>query len=195
MASHGSPEGFRLHKKLEQQPCPTCQAAMDRLLDQVRAFQPVARASVAAVAPRPAFSAHQRTLWPKRRAEELATWLAEHPAPEPPPPFSVPATRCAGDESWMPRSPKAVVKKARTAGWWVQVTRAIGPRIDARGEVPEGKERVATIAVAAARGDDRLTWLWHYVLKSGEMKWELDEVFWNREGLIDNDRGKKVLNA
>lgn len=140
------------------------------------------------VAPRN-FSAHQRSWWPVLRERE------REPMP-PLPPVVVPATECRGDESWMPSSPKSIAKRARAGGWWVRITRAIGPRVDAHGTVPEGREQVATIAVAAARGTDRLVWVWKYQTTPAKgWHWKLDEVFWNREGLIDNNKGGAVLDA
>lgn len=199
MASCGTPEGFRAHKRAEQEPCPACKAAMGQLLQRVRAFRAQVAGTMPYVPPLPAFSAHQRTLWPQRREAERAAEYAEHPPPPPLPAPSLPRVRCVGDEPFLPSSPKSVAKKAAAKGWWVSITRAIGPRINAMGLVPEGREQVATIAVAAARGDDRLTWLWHYIEKTKDgilgWHWELDEVYSNKEGVINDKRGRAVLDG
>lgn len=189
---HGTPEGYRLHKKLEHEPCPACQGAMDALLARVRGYQGAVRQQMGLVRPQLDFSARQREWWPYLRARERQP-LPPIPAP------SVPATQCTGEEPWMPRSPRGVAKACRAAGWWTRVTRAVGPRIDAKGAVEPGQEQVPTIAVAAARGDDRLVWTWRYRLKTvkGELgwHWELDDVFWNKKGTINDPEGKQVLNA
>src|SRR5690606_6439854 len=102
-----------------------------------------------------------------------------------------PATVCSGDEPWMPRSPKTWLKKFRAAGWWVRLTRAGGPRIDAKGVVAPGKEVVWTIALAAARGDQRLVMLWEF---DGE-KWGLDDVVHNVRGVLKSTDVKEILDA
>lgn len=185
----GTPEGFRLHKKLEQEPCGACSQAMGQLLTAVRGFRAavVGAPDVAARARDTTtlqFSAHQRALRAAQRA-------AEPPRVEPPPAPAMPATACSGDEPWMPRSPKTWLKKFRAAGWWVRLTRAGGPRIDAKGVVAPGKEVVWTIALAAARGDQRLVMLWEF---DGE-KWGLDDVIHNVRGVIKSTDIKEILDA
>ena len=182
--AHGTPEGYRLHKRNEHEPCPACSEAMAQLLSSVRRYQAQVRGSMGPVAAPPLFSELQRAWWPALRARDV------EPLPSLPP-VMVPATVCSGEEPWMPRSPKALAKKARAAGWWTSITRAIGPRIDAKGQVPVGREQVATIAVAVARGDHRLIWVWKY----DDPSWKLDEVYWNKEGLINDKQGKAVLDG
>lgn len=182
---HGTPEGFRLHKKREHEPCPACQWAMDQLLAGVRAFQPIARAAVGHVPPAVPFSAHQRSRWAERRAAELAE---QEPLPELPP-VAIPATPCTGLETWMPQSPRTNLKAFRKAGWQVRLTRAAGPRIAANGIVPPGKEVVYTVALAAQKGDQRVVMVWEH--KNGA--WPLDGVMHNRRGMIKSTDLKEIL--
>lgn len=180
MTDHGTPEGFRLHKKLEHQPCPACQAAMDQLLDGVRRFR--ASVVVGPVEPPLNFSRHMLA----KRAELAAV---ERVPPPPLPPVALPATVLVGLESWLPSSPRSNLKRFRAAGWQARLTRAAGPRIAANGTVPPGKEVVYTIALAAQKGTDRVVMTWEY---SGD-SWKLDDVFHNRRGIIKSGDLKEIL--
>jgi hypothetical protein len=179
---HGTVEGFRKHKHWGGTPCPPCQGSMDALLGRVRALQAAVRGTIAAPAPKPAFTA---VMLAKRR--ELAA--AERPAPAPLPPVVVPATPCVGLESWMPQAPRTNLKAFRKAGWEARLTRAAGPRIAANGAVPAGKEVVYTIALAGQKGTERIIMLWQY---DGE-KWKLDDVLHNRRGVIKSTDLKEIL--
>lgn len=195
----GTVEGYRAHRRREERSCQPCWQAMADLMHRVRAYQGAVRGQMPAVAPQRVFSAHQRSLWPQIREAERAAALAEHPRPPAPPRPYLERTVCTGTEDGIPGPPRTVLKRARAAGWWAQMTRAIGPRIDAKGVVPPGREQVGTVVVAAARGEVRLTWLWHYIekTKGGVLgwHWELDEVFSNQEGIINDTRGKAVLDG
>jgi hypothetical protein len=182
MTEHGTVEGFRLHRRWEAQPCPACQAAMDALLAGVRAFQASVRGTLPVPAPQPPFT---QVMLAKRR--ELAA--VERVPPEPLPPVVTPATPCVGLESWMPSAPRTNLKNFRAAGWEARLTRAAGPRIAASGVVPEGKEIVYTVALAAQKGRDRVIMTWQY---DGE-KWPLDDILHNRLGVIKSNKLKEIL--
>src|SRR5690606_41579672 len=90
----GTPEGFRLHKKLEQEPCGACSQAMGQLLTAVRGFRAAVAGSpdVAARARDTTtlqFSAHQR---PPRAGQRAAV----PPRGEPPRGPAIPGTRFTG---------------------------------------------------------------------------------------------------
>lgn len=180
---HGTPEGFRLHKKLEHEPCPSCKAAMAQLLANVRAYQASVRGTMPIPAPQPAFT---RVMLAKR--QELADMEREPPPPLPP--VVIPATPCVGLESWMPSAPRSNLKRFRKAGWEARLTRAAGPRIAASGMVPEGKEVVYTVALAAQKGDERIVMVWEH--KDG--KWPLDTMLYNKRGVIKSTDLKEILN-
>lgn len=183
MTQHGTPEGFRLHKRLEHQPCPACEAAMAALLERVRQF----RAAVAAsTPPQPARPPFTRVILTKRR--ELAA--VERVPPPALPPVTVPATRCTGLEAWMPSAPRTNLKNFRKAGWGARLTRAAGPRIAANGAVPAGKEAVYTVALAAQKAGQRVVMVWEY--KNG--KWKLDDTLHNRRGVVKSTDLKEILN-
>lgn len=187
MTDHGTPEGFRLHKKLEHEPCPSCRIAMVQLLDGVRRYRASLQRSLDPVAPAVPFSAHQRTKWADRRAAEKAEI---EPLPELPP-VVIPATPCVGLESWMPSAPRSNLKNFRKAGWEARLTRAAGPRIAANGVVPPGKEVVYTVALAAQKADHRIVMIWEH--KDG--KWPLDVVLYNKRGVIKSTDLKEILNG
>lgn len=184
MTQHGTPEGFRLHKRLEHQPCSSCEAAMAALLDRVRQFR---GAVVAATPPQPARPPFTRVMLAKRK--ELAA--ARRTPPPALPPVKIPATRCTGLESWMPSAPRSKLKAFREAGWTAQLTRAAGPRIAANGTVPAGKECVYTVALAARRGAERVVMVWEH----GDGKWKLDDAVHNRRGVIKSTDLKEILNG
>lgn len=179
---HGTPEGFRLHRRWEAQPCPECQAAMDRLLAGVRVFRQRVSGRMPTPAPKPPFT---QVMLAKRR--ELAA--VERVPPEPLPPVVELATPCVGLESWMPSAPRSNLKRFRSAGWQARLTRAAGPRIAANGLVPPGKEVVYTIALAAQKGDERVIMTWQH---TGE-KWVLDDILHNRRGSIKTNELKEIL--
>jgi hypothetical protein len=187
--AHGTIEGFRLHKRNEHPPCPACIAARDALLEHVRVVRRVAQANLGPVAPLPNFSAYQRTRWPQKRAAERAIDLAEHPPPPPLPPVVLKAEPCVGLESWMPQSPRTNLKAFRKAGWEARLTRAAGPRINALGLVPPGKEVVYTIALAAQKGSERVVMVWEYK----DPDWKLDSVMHNQRGVIKSTDLKEIL--
>jgi hypothetical protein len=186
---HGTPEGFRLHKRWEGEPCPACKAAMEGLLAAVRALQASVRGSLGPVAPAMPFSAYQRTKWPERRAAERAAELAEHPPLPPLPPVVLAAEPCVGLESWMPSAPRTNLKNFRSAGWQARLTRAAGPRIAANGVVPAGKEVVYTVCLAAQKEQQRVIMTWQF---TGE-KWVLDDILHNRLGVIKSNKLKEIL--
>jgi hypothetical protein len=190
---HGTPEGFRLHKKLEHDPCSSCAAAMTSLLDGDRRF----RASVRGVPVPPElhrtnFSAYQRSMWPQRRAAERAAELVEHPPLPPLPPVVTPAEPLVGLESWLPSSPRSNLKAFRAAGWQARLTRAAGPRIAANGIAPPGKEVVYTIALAAQRADQRVVMVWEFT--PSDNKWKLDDSIHNRRGMFKTTDLKEILD-
>lgn len=184
MTDHGTPEGFRLHKKLEHEPCPSCRIAMVQLLDGVRRYQAAVRGTMPVVPPRPAFT---QVMLAKRR--ELAA--VERVPPPSLPPVVVPATSLVGLESWLPSAPRSNLKSFRKAGWEARLTKAAGPRIAANGVVPEGKEVVYTVALAAQKADHRIVMIWEH--KDG--KWPLDVVLYNKRGVIKSTDLKEILNG
>jgi hypothetical protein len=180
--THGTPEGFRLHKRLEHEPCPACRSAMDQLLSRVRAYRSQVARSLGPVDPPLAFT--------RRMLEVRREMAARERTPAPPlPPVVVPATACVGMESWMPAAPRTNLKKFRQAGWQARLTRAAGPRIAANGTVPAGKEVVYTVALAAKKGDEKVVMVWQY---DGE-KWKLDDILHNKRGLIKSTDLKEIL--
>lgn len=182
MTDHGTVEGYRLHRRWEAQPCPSCKAAMEALLAQVRIFQAQVRGTMAPPAPRTPFT----QVMLAKRAELAAV---ERVPPPPLPPVVVPATPCVGLESWLPSAPRSNLKAFRKAGWEARLTRAAGPRISANGVVPEGKEVVYTVALAAQKGSDRIIMVWEF--RDG--KWPLDDILHNRLGVIKSNKLKEIL--
>lgn len=179
---HGTPEGFRLHKRLEHQPCPACEAAMTTLLNQVRRFR-----DAVVTPPQPARPPFTQVMLARRR--ELAA--VERTPPPALPPVKIPATRCTGLESWMPSAPRSKLKAFRSTGWAAQLTRAAGPRIAANGTVPSGKECVYTVALAAQKGAERIVMVWEH--KDG--RWKLDDAIHNRRGVVKSTDLKEILNV
>lgn len=179
---HGTIEGFRLHKRWEGEPCPACKAAMEAFLASVRALQASVRGQIPTPAPTPPFT---RVMLAKRR--ELAA--VERVPPPPLPPVVLAAEACVGLESWMPSAPRTNLKNFRAAGWQARLTRAAGPRIAASGVVPEGKEVVYTVCLAAQKGTDRVIMTWEF--KDG--KWPLDDILHNRLGVIKSNKLKEIL--
>lgn len=179
---HGTVEGFRLHKHYEADPCPACKAAMEALLDGVRRLQASVRGQIPQPAPEPPFT---RVMLAKRR--ELAA--VERVPPPPLPPVVLAAEPCVGLESWMPSAPRTNLKNFRSAGWQARLTRAAGPRISANGVVPQGKEVVYTVCLAAQKEQQRIIMTWQF---TGE-KWVLDDILHNRLGVIKSNKLKEIL--
>lgn len=134
------------------------------------------------------YSAHMLELRARIRAGERAARLALLAELTPPPP-SLPAERVTGLEPWFPSSGKSVMKLAAAQGWWARATKAIGPRIGADGGILE--PQAYTTAVAVAKNDERLVWVWRW----NKDNWKLQDVLSRREGLINHDRGKAVIRG
>lgn len=77
------------------------------------------------------------------------------------PPVILPATVTSPDEPWVPRAVRTAFKQAYEAGHKVRLTRAIGPWLDAHGNVAHDQERTLCLAVQGASGQRAvLHWRW-----------------------------------
>ena len=139
----------------------------------------------------------------RMRAERDTRLAKLHPAPP-----TMPRERVHVDAAWVPQGARTAYRQALKAGWTVQLTRAVGPRIGADGKVPEGDESVCTIALAAQAPDgvQRLVWVWRwrpereaYTATTGRQfaarkaSWQLDDVCDGRTGRIMTNDGAKGL--
>lgn len=185
MTDHGTPEGFRLHRRLESRPCAACAQAMRDLIDSIGQIREEAARSAVAQPVREPFT---RVMLRKRAEAREAQQAVVAPSL---PPVQIPATECVGTEPWMPRAPRSQLKAFRKAGWAARITRAAGPRIAANGTVPEGKEVVYTLAVAAVRGAERIAMVWMY----DGAKWKLDIALHNRLGKITSTEVREIING
>jgi hypothetical protein len=85
------------------------------------------------------------------------------------PPPRTPRIVTEPDSELVPRGVRTVYNNLTKAGWRARITRAVGPRINAAGEVAE--ERCATICVAAqAASGARLIYEWRWLVEKQEWK-------------------------
>lgn len=87
-----------------------------------------------------------------------------------------PALEVSVDDKIVPRSPRGAYRRGERNGWWVRLTRAVG------WELKDPEKRVYTIALAAARGEERIVAVWRYNLK--QQKWQVDDIQDMRSGAL-----------
>lgn len=108
-----------------------------------------------------------------KRAQEAAAEKVEVP------PVLVPATPTDPNEPWMPKAVRTAYNQALAAGHKVRITRAVGPWLDANGEVAHPAERTLCLAIQGPRGQRAvLHWRW----QAG--KWKAEDGQDGRTGQI-----------
>ncbi len=112
----------------------------------------------------------------RQREAERARRVAE--AERIPPPSLV-ATVCTGEESFVPDKVKAWQRLAARNGWRARVTRAVGPRIGAGGQILEADCRTLAVALQGPAGD-RVVALYRWNPKKAD--WDLEDVQDGRTG-------------
>lgn len=68
----------------------------------------------------------------------------------------------------VPSSPRSLHKRATAAGWGARVTKAIGH------ELKDPSKTVYTIALAVARGEERIVAIWRF--SPTQKKWQIKDV-------------------
>jgi len=85
---------------------------------------------------------------------------------------------------------RTVVKRAANNGWEVMLYRAVGPRINARGEVAEEHCATLTVAAQSPRGR-RIVWEWRW--EPAKQAWKLVDVIDGRTGEIMSSKTAQQL--
>lgn len=125
-----------------------------------------------------------RAIEKQRRRAELAALLAI-PAPR------LAATETGVLEPYVTRGITSVGKVLSAAGWRWRLTRAVGPRINARGEVVENE--CATLVIAAmSPGNHRIIWEWRWVNDAWKF---VDALDLTQGALLNAEEAKAVVKG